>query len=231
VAQPANLVKLDMVFTLGDDAGVEDSAEFGVWGQFNFTPASSADWDTALGELAQFSADTFSSVVPTTHFSSGAGLLHARAARCDAAGHTLNEAIKTPADPWTGSGSSNSLPWAVSLVVSLYTYTPGTFIAFAGRRRGRVYLPPLNAAILTDGKSGEISITLAQTLRDNFKTWLLGVKAHALAESEQVWTPGVLSTTGNMWNAVTDLRVDNKLDTQRRRERQQPAVVSSTAFS
>lgn len=235
--QPDNLVELSQVFTLGTSSGVEDSAEFSVWGQLNFTPATSTDWDTALGNLAQFAADTWSSDVSTTPYSNGAGLLHTRAARCNTSGHTVNEAIKTPADPWTGNSGSNSLPWEVSCCVSLYTYEPGTFIANAANRRGRVYLPPLNVSVFINTKSGEPSITDVESLRDEFAAWLSAVQGHAIAESEQVWSAGVRSTSrksnpsyAGEWHPVTHLRVDNKLDAQRRRERQQSAVVSVVAF-
>jgi hypothetical protein len=235
--QPDNLVKLDTVFTLGTSAGVQDSAEFGIWWALSWTPASSAAWDAALAELAQYSADQWSTLVANTLFSNAAGLLHCRAARCNTTGHTVNEQIKTPATPWTGTPSAHSLPWATTLAVSLYAYEPGTFTSNARNKRGRIYLPPLNTDTMSDTKSGEIALASAQSLRDQVKAWLSAIATHDLASSMDRAEPGVLSTQRKLepgypglFSPISWLAVDTKLDTQRRRERQQLATRSSVAF-
>lgn len=229
--QPADLVRLVTVFDLvNDDTSLAEIAEFSIWGQFTVPPTTSPDWDTALGELAQGAVDLWSSNIDTGFYSHGSKLKQCRATRAGSDGHTLNEQVAAPGTPWQGSATSHSLPWANSLVVSLYTYTPGSFIAFAGRRRGRVYPPPLNVSIISATNQGTVSPTDALTYLNDFHGWLTAVVATPAGPSPNVWIPGVLSRTGNMWNHVTDLAVDTKIDTQRRREKSQGAVRQSVTF-
>lgn len=228
MTQPADLVKLVMVFDLlNDDTSVAEIAEFGIWGKFTTTPSGSALWDSNLQELAQLAVDSWSADISTAFFSHGAKLKQARAIHADTAGHTQHEQLATPGTAWQGSATSHSLPWSNSLVVSLYTYTPGSFITFAGRRRGRVYLPPLNVSIISATNQGTVSSADALTYLNDFKGWLNDVQGVTLTPDENVWTAGVLSLAANQWNHLTDLAIDTKIDTQRRREKSQQAVRQS----
>lgn len=231
VAQPADLVKLVTVFDLvNDDTSVAEVAEFAIWGQFSVAPTSSAEWDTALGLLATAAERAWSADIDPTFYSHGAKLKQCRAIRADAAGHTVNEQVAGAETPWQGNAAAHSLPWANSLVISLYTYTPGSFIAHAGRRRGRVYPPPLNVSIISATNQGTVSSTDALTYLNDWKGWLAACGALLDTPVGNAWVPGVLSRVGNMWNHVTDLAVDTKIDTQRRRERSQQAVRQSVTF-
>lgn len=231
MAQPADLVKLVTVFDLVDDSNApQETAEFGIWGKLTADPASSPEWDHALQQLAQGAVNGWSSTIPPDHYSHGAKLKQCRAIRADAAGHTANEQVSNPATPWQGTATAHSLPWSSTLVVSLYTYTPGSFIAFAGRRRGRVYPPPLNVSVLETTNQGEIHPDTALIMLNNFGAWLSLCQSSIADPAPNPWIPGVLSVTGGNWNHVTDLAIDTKIDTQRRRERSQQAVRQSVAF-
>ncbi len=229
--QPADLVKLVMVFDLvNDDTSVAEVAEFAMWGKFSTTPSGSALWNSNLLELAQLAVDKWSADIDPTFYSHGAKLKQARAIAADAAGHTTFEQVATPGTAWQGNAAAHSLPWANSLCVSLYTYTPGSFIAHAGRRRGRVYPPPPNVSIISATNQGTVSPTDALTFLNDFKGWLADVSGVTLTPDENVWVVGVLSKVGNEWNHVTDLAIDTKIDTQRRREKSQQAVRQSVGF-
>lgn len=228
MTQPADLVKLVMVFDLlNDDASIAEVAEFAIWGKLATTPAGSALWNSTLQELATLAVDKWSSDISPGFFSHGASLKQARAIAADSAGHTTFEQVATPGTPWNGDATAHSLPWASSLVVSLYTYTPGSFIAHAGRRRGRVYPPPLNVSVISATNQGTVSPTNALAYLNDFKGWLNDVSGVTLTPDENVWVAGVLSLAGNQWNPLTDLAIDTKIDTQRRREKSQPAVRQS----
>lgn len=229
--QPADLVKIVTVFDLlNDDTSVAEVAEFGMWGQLAGGDLGPAEWDPWLQDLAQLAVDKWSADISPGFYSHGAKLKQCRAIRADAAGHTVNEQVATPGTPWSGDATHNSLPWASTLVVSLYTYTPGSFIAHAGRRRGRVYPPPLNVSIITSTNQGTVSSADALSYLNDFKGWLSDVSGAPVGSSVTTWILGVLSVTGDMWNHVTDLAVDTKIDTQRRREKSQPAVRQSVSF-
>lgn len=231
MAQPADLVKLVMVFDLvNDDTSVAEVAEFGIWGSLPVKPTTSGDWDDALAALALLAVDKWSADIDTGFYSHGGKLKQARAIRAGADGKTLNEQVAAPGTPWQGSATNHSLPWANSLCVSLYTYTPGSFIAHAGRRRGRVYPPPPNVSIISATNQGTVSPTDALTYLNDFKGWLNDVSGVVLDPTTFQWVAGVLSVTGNMWNPLTDLAIDTKVDTQRRREKSQQAVRQSVAF-
>jgi hypothetical protein len=232
MAQPADLVRLVTVFDLRDDTPAPvETAEFGIVGQFTAPPTTGAAWDTALLTLAQGAADLWSTGISPAFFSHGDSLKQCRAIRMSAAGATLNEQVAAPAAPWVGDATQHSLPWSSSLVVSLYTYTPGSFIAHAGRRRGRVYPPPLNISVLNTVNQGTISPANALTMLNDFHDWLFAVAGlPALATLGIEWQPGVLSLAAGNFNRLTDLAIDTKIDTQRRREKTQKATRQSVAF-
>jgi hypothetical protein len=220
-----------MVFELDDDsAAPNEIAEFAIWGDFDIHPTTSALWDTALNALAHSASDKWSALIDPTHYSHGAKLKQSRAIRVDAAGHTANEQVAAPGTAWTGDATAHSLPWADSLVISLYTYTPGSFIAHAGRRRGRIYLPPPNVSILETTNQGTVHVDTSLAILNDFKGWLHDVQLVIDPETLPVWVPGVLSKVGGNWNHVTDLAIDTKIDHQRRRERSQPATRSSVSY-
>ncbi len=204
--QPADLVKVVTVFDLvNDDTSVAEIAEFAMWGKFATTPTGEALWNSTLQELAQLAVNKWSADIDPTHYSHGAKL-------------------------WQGDATAHSLPWSSSLVISLYTYTPGSFIAHAGRRRGRVYPPPPNVTVLETTNQGTIHADTALAILNDFKGWLNDFQGVTLTPDENVWVLGVLSKVGNQWNHVTDLAIDTKIDTQRRREKSQQATRQSVAL-
>lgn len=225
--QPADMVYLLMQFDLSSSAGVVDHAEFGVYGSLSWSPASDADWDAAMTALAGAARSNWASGFPKPNFSPGVTLAAAKATRQNTSGHALNVGQDASSGgSWQGSGSQ-SLPWEVALCVSLYGYPRGNFVSNARSKRGRIYLPPLASAILINSLTGEISITDAENLRDAVGTWLSAVATTDLGASMHRWEPQILSKTHSLVSEIVQLSVDNKLDSQRRRQKQLPAVINS----
>jgi hypothetical protein len=221
MAVPANNAKITMTFALSTPAGAEDEAEVGLWGFFQ--AGAPADYDATLLGLAEAARDKWVADIPKSDFSQAAELKTVSAIHYDATGHTANEqrAVTTTGD-WIGS-QIRGLPWETSLVISLYTYTPGTFIANARRRRGRCYLPPLGASVLANNGSGFLPDADALNILTAFEAFLTDVRGVALAGGVN-WAPGVFSREDGAIRVLTDLGVDGKIDSQRRRQKSEIPV-------
>ena len=217
---PDNLVKITEQFSL---AGNVEIAEFSVYGAVTAAPGSDADWRTALSHLA-LAAHMGWEAVTTSGFSPALELVASKASLYGT-DHKLKDEQSHAAAPGDWSpGSGNSLPWSSSVVIGLYTYTPGTFIPHSARRRGRIYLPPLSIDAVRAGESGELATGLQTTYANAIKTWLHSISSAGLGGAWGPWVPGVLSRVTGQFNALTDIVCDDKIDTQRSRTRQEPAV-------
>lgn len=223
--QPANLVKLTMQFDLwGASGSPEDLAEFSVWGDTDPAPPPSPD--TWLDDLADFATSEWVTSFPKTRFSPAVHLNRAIAGIYGSDGKLdFERAVAVAPTDWVGA-ADDSLPWSNGMVISLYTYTRGNFVANGKSRRGRIYLPPFGTSILNAGPSGELSIGDITTIRDAFGDWLTALAGHS-GPGGGSFHAGVLSKTLNQFNELAQLSVDNKMDTQRRREKQQAATISS----
>jgi len=221
--QPDNCVKLTMQFDLVDGGGaVQDHAEFRIWSDPPHTGGTVSDaW---LLDAADFAATSWDSVVSPTHYSPAVVLSGAVMGQYNTAGLlTAEQKFVVGASPWQGT-ASQSLPWSISAVIGLYTYPRGSFVVQGKSKRGRIYLPPLGTNIMGNSVTALMSATTAQGLRDDIGTWLTGLVGHS-GPGGYSFHPGVLSVTHNYFNELGQLSVDTKLDTQRRREKQQQAVI------
>jgi hypothetical protein len=226
--QPPNLIKLTTQFDLyGGSGDIEDHAEFGIWGQVVDGPPS--PWDPFLEDLATFAAGQWVAVVDDARYSPATHLAGVVAGAYDGSGNLVAEQkfFNAPTD-WVG-GADQSMPWAVSAVISLYTYQRGTFVVQGKSKRGRIYLPPLGTSVMGNTFTGEMGVGNATALRDDVGTWLADIVGHT-GPGTFSFHPGVLSTTHNYFNQLAYLSVDTKLDTQRRRERQQLATISTVPW-
>lgn len=230
MTQPPDLVYLRMIFSLNSSSGPEDEAMFGIYGNFNWTPSTDADWDSALADLATAARGNWVSDVAKTYFSPGTNLDQAKASRQNSTGHTLNEgADASTGGDWSGT-ASQSLPWENSLVISLYSYPRGSFTSNARRKRGRIYLPPLGTNLLVDTDTGLASISFVEAIRDDIKSWLHDVQTTNLGSSGHNWSPQILSRAAVDTYGLNYLSVDNKLDVQRRRQKSQTPQISTVAY-
>lgn len=228
MTQPADMVKMTVEFDLQNGSDVVlDHAQFRIWSD---APVPVSDWDAWLQDVANFARDHWISGMPKTPFSPAVVLNRVVCGRYDTSGHVVNEkaAAASPTD-WIGSGAK-SLPWQVSLAISLYAYERGTFVLQGKSKRGRIYLPPLADSQIGDSTTGEMTLTAAETLRDAIGTWLTAIVGHTPTGGSTSFHPVVLSTTHNYSNEVAFLSVDTKLDTQRRREKQLTSVIGTVAW-
>lgn len=216
-------------FQMDLDTTPTEIAQLGVWSSpGDGFPTSDADWDTYLDNLSQAAADAWQSEMDAENFAAELSLKNCKSIHYDASGATANEGQNAPATPWAGTGGA-ALPWQCAQVVSLYSYTPGSFIPFARRRRGRVYLPGLATAMMASDGLGLLNSTKATGNRDDFKATLHAV-ATTMSTPGRGFIPMVYSRVAAHLYAVTDLATDVKVDTQRRRADKLTAARLSTSY-
>lgn len=238
-AWPLGLVLTKYQFGLYDDAGDVEQAEFGLWAYQD--PAHlSTDWDADLALLAQTAYESWVTRADTAWFTSFVKLDKVTASTFMTNSHTLAEQIYIPGTLWAGDASTGGLPWQVALRVGIYSYTPGTFIPNARRRRGGVNLPPMAKGMADNAANGALTnanVIAACTL---IKNLMLDIEALTLPDSPDGsgLHPGVFSrgpykndpdVVPRIWE-VTDLASDNKWDTQRRRTRSQEVIKESVSY-
>ena len=113
------------------------------------------------------------------------------------------------------AGSSNYfLPDQCCLVATLQTGLSGR------RNRGRMYLPATGLATLP---SGQTPAATAQGLGMNLAALFTDLAGSSAG------VPVVVSTMGGTTHPITSVKVDTKIDIQRRRANKQPATASTTA--
>lgn len=212
--QPADLLRVSWQFDLGS----VEVAQFDVWCQANTPPTTDPDWLNLISQVATAARDGLKTQLSESHFGNELEFKRALCSRYSSSGHILQElaSVTAPGD-WVGS-DDRSLPWSNAICVNLYTYTPQTFIALNRSRRGRIFLPPPGMDVLRSDATGEMDPAIPPVLLSEIRQLFIAVQAAHV-------TVGVLSTTHNFWNHVTDLTTDTKLDTMRRRAKSEPATL------
>lgn len=157
-----------------------------------FTDFNSQVWSTTVTGAKAVKGNAVGSLsqVRTYYYPGGAG-------RATAAGTSSNAAV--------ASTVTTGYP-QIAVVATLQTYVPGA------RARGRMYLPG-QAANVQAGTS-QLSATEAQAYATSIANFLSLVRTRTLQGS--LLTPIVKSFTGQQ-TAITQVRVDTVVDTQRRR--------------
>jgi hypothetical protein len=144
--------------------------------------------------------------------------------------------VFTAGENMQGTSAGVSLPKEVALVVSLYGYAIGDYDPDGGRKRGRIYLPaPTSSAMSGQGRYGQAQATatawaaVMSYTADRVMDSATG--AHATRERAR---PVILSRKFTSTSDVKQVRVDDLLDVQRRRQNQlaknmaQAAIVPQT---
>jgi len=136
------------------------------------------------------------------------------------AGGPAADLVAGPANLATFVGTgSNSLPNQCASVISVLTGIPGRSF------RGRFYLPgPQTGALATTGQIGSASIT---PLLNGWASFCLGMETGGLGQPAGVF--GVVSATRTQFTAATQLRMDSRVDVQRRRGNKQVVTNSQLA--
>lgn len=217
---PADLVKIVWEFDLKRGGTVQDHADPGCHVQLG-TPPAPADRDTFLNDLATQAWNAWQAHMLQLHYATNVSLAKVKASLLDTSAHVLAVGQATSgAGSWVGSDGGACLPWQDSQVVSLYAYEPGTFVPRAATKRGRIYLPPPAASILDSDHSGEIDAVKAQAVLSETRAMFVALEAPLSGSTINL---AVVSATTNSWLHVGWFKTDSKLDTQRRRARQESA--------
>lgn len=121
----------------------------------------------------------------------------------------------------SAGGGTYAAPAQVSGVLSLFGYTPGAFVTDAARKRGRVFLGPLaQSALANTGKLDSGFITGQQ---NSWASMLRSINGLA-ATAGYTFRASIWSRAGKFLTPVVGIRVDDRVDIQRRRAK----TVSTT---
>lgn len=144
-------------------------------------------------------------------------------------GKTIDKATSLPAaGDLIGLATGTMLPLEVALVVSLYGYAPGVYDPQGGRKRGRIYLPaPATTRVDTTGRVQTISSVLG--FIQPFVTYVNNRKMDARPTFNERAHLAILSTRFGELNDVKQIRVDDLLDVQKRRQNNLTPIVAAAA--
>lgn len=204
-------------FELNRAGVVEEEANFSL----HFGGTSYEPTDDQLNSIAEGAYKAWDSNVDSGHFTNAVYLVSTKSYRFNSAGKVIGIGSYADATPWAGSHAPPSLPWETSLALSLYSYERGTFVPNPRRRRGRIYLPPMAAGVLDGSNSGYYSDSGISALLTELHAFVQDAEKDALGVA--LAPPVVFSRVGEALYQVTDLYIDAKFDSQRRRERSEQA--------
>lgn len=126
---------------------------------------------------------------------------------------------------WAGT-AAYSLPWEAAPCVTLYGYTPGTYVKNHRRRTGRMYLPPPATGVIA-ATTGEMSNAAVDDLVSGVHAWIEAFNDIPTGLDSQVHAV-VLSKMDVALYDVAHVKMDSRIDAQRRRERQQPITYANS---
>lgn len=222
---PENVCRVHLNWTLGSDEIAVSTFHM----QLQHGAGNDLDWSVAPNVLATKVAQKWA-----TNMTSQAGLFGAAVALRDVSVYHLDATTEKTLDKgqfvlggattWAGSGGA-CLPFEVAVAVSLYAYTPGTFVPNRASLRGRFYLPPIDASALGNGaqagRLGPSSQSALASALGNFANDIHHTSADQSGDNplggEDWWSLGVLSRKRGEFHRVTTLRVGDVPDVQKRR--------------
>lgn len=229
---PEGMVSITWIFGLSDGTTDVEIAEFTIWGQ----PAGGdfpSDWNAALLAWATAAYESWATNAVSTMWGGFTTLQSVKAATYSTAGKTTFEQVYVADTLWVGTGGGTVMPWQISCCVGIYSYTPGTFIADARSRRGRVFLPPMEASLISASATGEMSAGTCIAALDLVNHLVASVSTTEVpvTSGPDVGIPmGVFSRLHQHLYPVTDFRSDLKWDTQRRRTKSLSAPVHTREY-
>lgn len=240
IPTPKDCMRVRMRATMINGASVIEEAVFGFWGQrFHYT-GHAVDWAATVQNVAEGVRDKWNTHItdvqywPNTVTMESVTVDHLS----ETDGSTLDQgkAAFTGGDAWVGTGTT-SLPWETSLVVSMFGYDQGSFTPHKGRKRGRFYLPPFAANIMTttQGQVGEAVVTDLASQIGAFLNDVQGMILEPGGEVPADYFDLVVVSRGTVGAllppTVTQVKrifIDSKVDVQRRRERSQDAIWNAS---
>lgn len=222
---PLDLYQLVFKFELLELTSPADIAEFSLW----MAGVDGAEYgDPQLHSAAIGACHAWQDNVNQNHFSSAVEFSTVTARNFLANGHTNHEQVFVADGSWVGNADGASMPWETSLCVSLYTYPRGSFIPNARRRRGRFYLPPMSANQLDSTNTGFFHDSGVAPLLAEMDAFLTAAREDMVGV--QVGDLVVYSRVAGESNPVTQLSLDAKFDSQRRRQNREPVGYITLDF-
>lgn len=162
-------------------------------------------WDTGADAVKQYTPSTMSLAQVNLR----------RVVPFDASMQTYNVGL-----PIAGTATGDMYASQASPLINLRT-------ALIGRRyRGRMYLPPLSEVNV--GPGGEIGLTVAENIRDQTSAMFAAIEGELEVDKVVVFSQAQLDNpvgSADYKNAVTSVRIDRILRTQRRRADESPEYV------
>lgn len=221
---PLDCYSLTYKFDLNQVGSNQDIAEFYLW-----MDGDGAEFgDAELAHLAAGGLAAWINQMPENYFASNVVLNSCIATSYLANGHILAQQSNNETTGWHGTASGAALPWETALACSLYTYPRGTFVPNGKRKRGRFYLPPMAADQLDASNSGFLADAAVASLLGHLHDFVL-----AAQESDAGVPVGHLSVFSRMDSElrhVTQISLDAKFDSQRRRQNRELAGYQVTDF-
>lgn len=242
-----NAIRITLKADLMQSGVAVETAQFGLSGVLVHFAGNTVDWDANCAELATKVRDKWNARITSKLFWSSA--VRMSQVRVDhlaqADNHVINSGFApfTGGDAWVGAGQY-SLPWETTVAVSLYGYDVGEFVQNKARKRGRFYLPPFAVDVVAD-PGGQMNGGNLATIHTQVLAFLNDVQGAELGPDGgelntdyfdlRVISRGTqLKPLDPSSTPIIRCTMDSRIDSQRRRERQQPpqtAVSGAVAHS
>jgi len=237
MAYPDEVARVSLLWSANQDDWPNELAVNTFWVYHRHYTGNGWDWSQAPQEIADDIAQKL-----VTHWSAISGTvgsgyqIHAvKCAKVDAAGK--DEYVgehSVSGGTLAGTGSSGVLPPEVACCLSLWGYSPGSFVTRPGTKRGRMYLPYIPQTACDS--HGKVSTGYASDVLTGWGAFLNDVQGMHVGTSQAANDADytrvvVVSKASATWTQVGLLTVDNHFDSQRRRQHQAPATRSSTPLN
>lgn len=225
MATPLKAWELVFQFALNRVGTNEDVAEFSLWmGSDTLEPG-----DAELPHLAAGGVNAWQNNMNQAHWATNVAFSYVTATAFNTDGTIKAQAQEVAGGDWVGTADTAALPWETSLCTSLYTYPRGTFVPQQRRKRGRFYLPPMaadqldpsNSGYFNDGSLPDLLTEIMAFLQDAEKTDV-GVSTGTLS---------VFSRKDSLLRPVSQVSIDAKFDSQRRRQNRENVGWIAESFS
>lgn len=221
---PLKLWQETFRFDLSQGSTQQDIAEFSLW----FSSDTLEPGDAELPHLAAGGILAWQNNMNQEHWATNVAFVSVEATAYETDGTIKSQKEVAATGGWVGTDTGAALPWETSLATSLYSYPRGTFVPQARSKRGRYYMPPMAASQLDGSNSGffldsEIEAMLSECaafLGDARKTDV-GVTTGTLC---------VYSRKLGDTFPITEISMDAKFDSQRRRQNREAAGIVKVDF-
>jgi hypothetical protein len=224
MSTPLDCYSLTYQFYLYRVTTHEDLAEFTLW----YDTDGAEYGDAELAHAAAGGAKAWTDNVSPLSWASNVLFHEVVATAYKANGHTNAVQTAPPPSAWVGTSVAPALPWETSLACSLYTYPRGAFVSDAKRKRGRFYLPPMASDQLDHSNSGFFENSTINALLTELHTFLEASQENELGA--KIGTLSVFSRADSVLRAVTQISIDAKFDSQRRRQNRETAGYITASF-